>query len=61
MNDTPIIYCDGIHDDADALQAWLDGSQVVFSNGEPFDGKIPGTVFIGEGKTISADSRLWDK
>lgn len=45
-NDAYTLYADGVHDDADALQAWLDGEDVYYANGEKVGSHLKGKTFL---------------
>lgn len=35
-----ILYADGIHDDSEVLQAWVDGEEVYYPNGQRVSSEI---------------------
>lgn len=53
-----ILYADGIHDDADALQKWGDGEQVYYPNGEKVTRLIERKLlFLGKQVVVNKNVR----
>ena len=59
LPDTPILWGDGIHDDAPALQAFIRGERVLRASGGLFDGYFSAGVMRLESTiTLSGPNRI---